>query len=124
MNKLANILIVDDTNTMRNLIKSVLINAGFKNFVEAENGIVALDKMQQEQFDLVICDWDMPKMDGLEVLAKMRLQDHHENTPFILVTAISEAKKVVTAIEKGLDDYIIKPIKPDDFIKRIGAVLA
>lgn len=117
------IMIADDTHTMRSVIKNILVSAGFANFEEAENGQVVMQKLQQESFHLVICDWDMPKMDGLEVLRNMRADESHFNIPFILVTAITDANKVVAAIEEGVDDYIIKPLKPANFIQRVKDVL-
>ncbi len=117
------ILIADDTSSMRNVIKGVLIKAGFTNFDEAENGKVVLQKLSEDRFHLVVCDWDMPVMDGLAVLRDMRADESLYKIPFILVTAIADAQKVVSAIEQGVDDYIIKPLKPDDFIHRVTDVL-
>lgn len=123
MNNKINILIADDTPTMRHLIKGILLNAGYKNFTEVENGMAVMEKLKQNQFHLIICDWDMPKMDGLEVLRYVRQHTRHALIPFVLVTAISDASKVVTAVAQGMDDYIIKPIRADDFIRRVNAVL-
>ena len=123
MHKNLNILIADDAHSMRSLIKGVLLKAGFVNFAEADNGLAVMQKLEQEQFHLVICDWDMPKMDGIEVLRNMRADESHFKIPFILLTAITDATKVVAAIEEGVDDYIIKPLKPDNFIQRVKEVL-
>lgn len=117
------ILIADDTSSMRHMLKGMLVKAGFADFAEAENGMVVMQKLKQDRFHLVVCDWDMPLMDGLEVLRNMRADETLHQIPFILVTAIADATKVVAAIEHGVDDYIIKPIKPDDFIQRIHDVL-
>lgn len=124
MQRQAKILIADDTHTMRNLIKGMLVQTGFVNFEEAENGMIVLEKLKQDRFHLVICDWEMPKMDGLEVLRNMRADESLFKIPFILVTTTSEATKVVAAIEEGVDDYIIKPLKPDNFTKRVKDVLS
>ncbi len=117
------IMIADDTSSMRNVIKGVLIQAGFTNFDEAENGQVVLQKLKQEPFHLVLCDWEMPVMDGLAVLRDMRADESLYRIPFILVTAINDAAKVISAIEQGVDDYVIKPLKPGDFIQRVKDVL-
>ena len=123
MTKQLRILIIDDVTTTRSLIKRTLFSAGFVNFVEAENGHAALQKLSQEPFQLVISGWEMPRMTGLEMLQNMRSNESHMKIPFILVTSVTEASKVVSAIQEGVDDYIIKPLKPDDFIKRVKAVL-
>lgn len=117
------ILIADDASSMRHLIKGALIKAGFSQFDEAENGQVVMKKLNEDQFHLVVCDWDMPVMDGLEVLRDMRASESLYNIPFILVTATSDANKVVSAIQQGVDDYVIKPLKPNDFIQRVTEVL-
>ena len=124
MQKQVKILITDDAAPMRSLIKGALVKAGYSDFDEAENGLVALEKLKKDRFHLVICDWDMPSMDGLEVLRKMRQDDAIADIPFILVTSSTEADKVVKAIEEGVDDYIIKPLKPDNFTKRVKDVLS
>jgi len=113
------ILIADDTSTMRSLMKGVLIRNGFTDIDEAENGQAVMQKLAQQPYQLVICDWNMPVMDGLEVLKTMRANDAFSKIPFMCVTAIADASKVVFAIQQGVDDYIIKPLKPDDFARRV-----
>lgn len=117
------ILIVDDAPTMRSVIKGALVNAGFVNFDEADNGLVALDKLNKDEFHLVLCDLDMPKMDGLGVLRDMRTTEKLENIPLIIISAIAKPEKVIQLIEEGVNDYIIKPIKPDALVQRVKDVL-
>ena len=124
MRKQIKILIADDNHSIRNLIKSMLVKTGLVNFDEAENGIRVLEKLKKDRFHLVICDWDMPGMDGLEVLRSVRADESLFKIPFILVTATAEASKVAAAIEEGVDGYIIKPFRLDDFTKRINNVLS
>ena len=95
----------------------------FADFDEAENGQNALNVLTREMFHLVISDWDMPKMDGLELFKKMRASEKFAHIPFIMVSSVSEAARVIQAIEAGIDEYVIKPIKPDDFAHRVKDVL-
>lgn len=117
------VLIVDDAPTMRNVIKGALLNAGFSHFSEAENGQAAINLLNQESYHLVICDLEMPKVDGLAVLRTLRTSESMAKIPFIMVSAISNAEKVVKIIEEGVNDYVIKPIKPDAFARRVKEVL-
>lgn len=117
------ILIVDDAPSMRSVLKGALLNAGFVNFSEADSGQAAINLLEQDKFQLIICDMDMPKGNGLEVLREVRCKEEIADTPFIMVSAISEAQKVVKIIEEGVDDYIIKPIKPEAFARRVKGVL-
>ncbi|MDH5178213.1 MAG: response regulator [Gammaproteobacteria bacterium] len=117
------IMIVDDATSMRNLLKAALLNAGFEEFVEADNGQQALNLLRQEKVHLVICDLDMPKVDGMTVLQAMRNDAALKGIPFIMVSAISSADKVIQVIEEGVNDYIIKPIKPESFVRRVKDVL-
>lgn len=119
----AKILIADDMSTMRNIIKGVLIRGGFTNIDEAENGKVIMKKLSENDYHLVVSDWEMPEMDGLSVLNNMKAHETLHKIPFILVTSIADASKVVSAIQQGVDDYVIKPVKPDDFLHRVMDVL-
>lgn len=111
------ILITDDMQSMRGMLKSILVQAGFDNLTEAENGQSAMNKLQEEKFDLVICDWDMPRMSGLEVLESIRADESLHQIPFIMVTANSDRDKVTRAIDAGTDGYIIKPLQPDTLLQ-------
>jgi len=123
MQKQPKILIADDTHPIRHMIKIMLMNAGFTDLDEAENGLKVLEKLKKDCFSLVICDWDMPRMDGLEVLRNMRADESLAKIPFVLLTGAAEADKVAIAIKAGVDDYITKPIKPDNLAKRVKGLL-
>ena len=126
MDKQFRILIVDNSHVIRTMLKNALMHAGFVEFAdfdEAENGQNALNVLARDTFHMVISDWDMPKMDGLELFKKMRANKAFAHIPFIMVSSISEAKKVIEAIEAGVNEYIIKPLKPDDFAHRVMDVL-
>lgn len=119
----AKILIADDSGSMRSMLKAALVKVGFTNFTEVENGQLALQRLRQDDFDLVISDWEMPQMNGMDMLREIRFDETLHKLPFIMVSSISDATKVITAIEEGVDDYVIKPLKPDNFAHRVMDVL-
>jgi two-component system chemotaxis response regulator CheY len=106
------ILIVDDKTNMRRTIRNMLRHLGFTNLDEAEDGDVALRKILADQFDFVICDWNMPRMSGLEVLRALRKQDKYRSLPFLMITAEVEEGTVAESIEAQVDGYILKPFVP------------
>ena len=103
------ILIVDDFSTMRRIIKNILKQLGYENVEEAENGADAYEKLDVEKFDFIITDWNMPVMDGLGLLKKVRSDPAMKTMPVLMVTAEAEKDKVVTAIQAGVNNYIVKP---------------
>ena len=109
---------------MRRLLKSSLMKAGFADITEAINGEELLQKMAETTFDLIICDWDMPRMSGIDALRQIRNSDTHKNIPFVMVTAVADASQVKQAIDAGISDYIIKPIKPDIFVEKVKSILS
>ncbi len=117
------IVIADDMQMMRRLLKSALIKAGFQDITEAINGEELLQKLDETHFDIIICDWDMPKMTGIDALRRIRSSDTHKHIPFVMVTAVADAAQVKQAIEVGINDYIIKPIKPDLFVDKVKKIL-
>ena len=103
------ILVVDDYKTMVRIIGNLLKQLGFYNIDEATDGNTALLKLQKKKYDLVISDWTMQPVSGLDLLRNMRGTDGLKKTPFIMVTAESKTENVVTAKEAGVDNYIVKP---------------
>ncbi|MFO8156077.1 MAG: response regulator [Pseudomonadota bacterium] len=117
------ILVVDDIRTMRNVIKGILRNLGFTQLLDAEDGNQALGLLRSEDLDLVICDWNMPKMNGLEVLETMRSEDALRGIPFIMVTAENSKARITKAIESGTDEYVVKPFNEDTMRTKIANAL-
>lgn len=117
------ILITDDMQSMRTMLKSILLHAGFRNLTEAENGQAALEKLKHEKFDLMICDWDMPRMSGLEVLETIRADEAMQKLPFVMITANADRDKVTQAIQAGTDGYIIKPLQPESLLQVVNKLL-
>lgn len=107
------ILVVDDFQTMRRIIRNYLRQLGFNNVEEAEDGDVALAKLQEAPFDFVITDWNMPKMTGIDLLKEIRAQDAFRTIPVLIITAEAEKENVVQAAQAGVNDYIVKPFTPE-----------
>jgi len=103
------ILVVDDFATMRRIIKNILKQIGFSNIDEADDGEPALAKLHTGGFDLVISDWNMPKMDGLTLLKSVRSDDQLKDLPFLMVTAEAQKENVIEAVKAKVSDYIVKP---------------
>ena len=118
------VLVVDDFSTMRKIIKNNLRSMGFDNIVEAENGQKALDELNKGTFGLIIADWNMPVMTGIELLKAVRSDDDLKGIPFIMVTAEGQKDNVIKAAEAGVSNYIVKPFTPDTFSEKLKKVLA
>lgn len=102
-------LIVDDFATMRRIVRNLLKDLGFNNAEEAEDGQDALNKMQQSAFDFVISDWNMPNMDGLELLSKIRSTPEYSSLPVLMVTAEARKENIIAAAQAGASGYVVKP---------------
>ncbi|MEW6569704.1 MAG: chemotaxis response regulator CheY [Nitrospirota bacterium] len=116
-----NILIVDDFSTMRRIIKNILKQLGYENLDEAEDGTQAFTKLKNGSFGLIICDWNMPNMDGLELLKKVRDDPQLKDTPF-LITAEAEKDKVIAAIQAGVNNYIVKPFTAEVIKEKMSKI--
>ncbi|MGD1075410.1 MAG: chemotaxis response regulator CheY [Thermodesulfovibrionales bacterium] len=121
------ILVIDDFSTMRRIVKNILKQLGFENIEEAEDGAQAYSKLQKGGFGFVVSDWNMPNMDGIELLKKVRSDPALKETPFLMVTAEAEKEKVVEAIKSGVNNYIVKPFtaevlkeKMDKIFEKLG----
>jgi len=113
LNLKVRVLVVDDFPTMRRIVRSLLRQLGFENVDEAENGEDALKKLRSAEYGLVISDWNMPVMEGLELLKHIRNDSQLKDIPFLMVTAEAEKEKVIEAIKSGVDNYIVKPFTGD-----------
>ncbi len=103
------VLVVDDFSTMRRIVKNILKQLGFEDIEEAEDGAHAYSKLKNGGFGLLVSDWNMPNMDGLELLKKVRTDPDLKGLPVMMVTAEAEKEKVIEAIKAGVDNYIVKP---------------
>jgi two-component system chemotaxis response regulator CheY len=124
MSKLSiKVLVVDDYSTMRKIVRNVLGQIGFDNIEEAGDGNSALTKLKSGGYGLVISDWNMEPMSGLELLKSVRSDGGLKELPFIMVTAEGKPENVVTAKEAGVNNYVVKPFSPEVLKKKIEAVL-
>lgn len=106
------VLLADDSGTMRKIQVRCLNQLGIEDVAEAADGAEALASFESSQFDVVITDWNMPNMDGLELLKEIRTRN--ADVPVIMVTTEAERSRVLTAIQAGVTDYLVKPFSPDD----------
>jgi two-component system chemotaxis response regulator CheY len=117
------VLVVDDFSTMRKIVKNNLKGMGFNNIIEAENGQKALEELKKESVGLIISDWNMPVMTGLELLKAVRGDAGMKSIPFIMVTAEGQKDNVMEAAKAGVSNYVIKPFTPDTFSEKLQKVL-
>ena len=113
------ILIVDDAASIRTLTKAILREARFTHIFDAPSGADALLLMKKVRINVVICDWNMPGMTGLELYKLVKDDPKIVTPPWIMLTSTSEGEKVKEAITAGISSYIIKPYKPDNLLKQV-----
>jgi len=123
MDKTMNILIVDDYKTMLRIIRNLLKQLDFDNVEEASDGAEALAKLRAGHFGLVISDWNMEPMTGLELLKEVRADQRLKNLPFIMITAESKTENVIAAKQAGVSNYIVKPFNAETLREKIEKVL-
>jgi two-component system, chemotaxis family, chemotaxis protein CheY len=118
-----NILIVDDYKTMLRIVRSLLNQIGFNNIDDASDGAMALEKIKEKHYELVISDWNMEPMTGLELLKNIRANEKTKDIPFIMVTAESKTDNVIEAKEAGVNNYIVKPFNAETLRAKLVSVL-
>lgn len=121
-NKNKKILVIDDMPPMRELIKGILRKAGYATVVDSPDGLDGISLLQHKYFDLVICDWFMPKMDGYQVLQQIRQDKGLKDILFMMVTIESEKESVALAVKAGVDGYLLKPVKPATLLQKVEDV--
>lgn len=117
------VLVVDDFATMRKIEKNILGQLGVKKVDEADDGSTALPKLQANQYDVVLLDWNMPTMTGLELLKAIRADENLKSIPVIMVTAEALKDNIVAAAQAGVNDYIVKPFTAASLEEKIKKVL-
>lgn len=127
MDKNMKILIVDDFSTMRRIIKNLLRDLGFNNTHEADDGSTALPMLKNGDFDFVVTDWNMPGMQGIDLLRAIRADDKLKHLPVLMVTAEAKREQIITAAQAGVNGYVVKPFtaatlkeKLEKVFERIG----
>ncbi|MBW1991607.1 MAG: chemotaxis response regulator CheY [Deltaproteobacteria bacterium] len=116
------VLVVDDFATMRKIIRNVLKQIGFENIAEAEDGAAALQIIGQEKVGLVVTDWNMPNMDGLELLKNIRRNPGSAHLPVLMVTAEGMKDNVLEAVKAGVSNYVVKPFTAEVLQEKIEAI--
>ncbi len=114
-------LVVDDSSTMRKVLKSILVGAGFE-VVEAKSGSDALECLKQSCADVALFDWNMPEMNGIELLGKVRSDHRYDNLKIMMVTTESEQSEVERALQEGANEYIMKPFTKDSFLNKLQII--
>ena len=117
------ILIVDDFKTMIKIIDAMLRQFGFRNIADASDGRAALERLKAGKFDLILSDWNMEPMSGLELLKAVRADPTIKHIPMILITAESKPENIIAAKQAGVNNYIVKPINANTLKEKLSAVL-
>jgi two-component system chemotaxis response regulator CheY len=118
-----NILIVDDYKTMLRIIRNLLKQLGFNNVDEATDGSMALQKLRDKEYGLVISDWNMEPMTGIQLLREVRADSKLKALPFIMITAESKTENVIAAKEAGVNNYIVKPFNAATLKTKLASVI-
>ncbi len=117
------ILVVDDYATMRRIVRNLLTQIGYTEIDEASDGVTALQKLRESKFGLIISDWNMEPMTGLQLLKEIRADAKLAPTPFIMVTAESKTENVIAAKQAGVNNYIVKPFNAETLKQKIQSVI-
>lgn len=117
------VLVVDDFATMRRIIRNILRELDFKDIVEAENGTAAVKILESQKVHLVISDWNMPKMTGLELLKWVRANEKTRDLPFLMVTAEAQKENIMEAVKARVSNYIVKPFTAAVLSERLEKIL-
>ncbi len=118
------ILVVDDMSTMRRIIKNLLMQLGYKNIDEAEDGLAGLQKLRSGKYDFVVTDWNMPNMTGLEMVQEIRKDPNLKHLPILMVTAEAKKENVIMAIKAGVNNYIVKPFPAEVLKEKMEKIFA
>lgn len=117
------IITVDDSSTMRRIIKNTLVKLGFSTVLEAENGVEALEVMSKNHIDMIVTDWNMPEMDGLTYVKTVRAKDEYKETPILMITTEAAKEDILTALKSGVNNYVVKPFTPDTLQEKVFKLL-
>lgn len=118
------IMTVEDSATMRRIIKNTLKRLGYEDVIEAENGHVALAKLAADKVDFVITDWSMPEMNGLDFIMEVRKNEATRSLPVLMITTVAEREDIITALQAGVNSYIVKPFDAETLKAKIDQVLS
>jgi len=118
------ILVVDDSSTMRRIIKNTLARLGYKDILEGADGVEGWAELDANpDIEMLITDWNMPEMNGLELVKKTRADDRFSDLPIIMVTTEGGKSEVITALKAGVNNYIVKPFTPQVLKEKLAVVM-
>ena len=123
MSKELRFLVVDDFSTMRRIVRNLLKESGFVDADEAEDGVVALQKLRSSNFDFVVSDINMPNMNGFQLLAEIKKDDKLKHIPVLMVTAEARKEDIVLAAQQGASGYIVKPFTKATLEDKVSLIL-
>ena len=115
-------LVVDDFSTMRRIVRNLLKELGFTNFDEAEDGVIALQKLKASEFDFVVTDWNMPNMTGIELLRAIRADAALKALPVLMITAEAKKENIIEAAQAGASGYIVKPFTAGTLSEKLNKI--
>lgn len=122
MDKNLRFLVVDDFATMRRIVRNLLQDLGYKNIEEAEDGQDALNRLRTSSFDFVVSDWNMPHIDGLQLLKTIRQEPELMKLPVLMVTAEAKRENIIAAAQAGANGYIVKPFTAATLEEKLGKI--
>lgn len=122
MDKNMKVLIVDDFATMRRIVKNLMKDLGFTNMTEADDGLTALPKLKNGNFDFLVTDWNMPGMQGIDLLKEVRKDPDLASLPVLMVTAESKREQIIEAAQAGVNGYIVKPFTAQTLKEKIDKI--
>ena len=117
------IITVDDSSTMRRIIKNTLQKLGFETILEAGNGVEALEVMSKNKVDMIVTDWNMPEMDGLTFVKAVRAKDEYKDLPILMITTEAPKEDILTALRSGVNNYVVKPFTPETLQEKVFKLL-
>ncbi len=117
------VLVVDDMHAMRTILKALLKNMGIEQVIEASDGVAALEILRRNKIDIILSDWNMPRMTGIELLREVRQDAMLKELPFVMISAEATGENIAQAIRLQVTQYLIKPITADQLEQKIGAII-
>jgi two-component system, chemotaxis family, chemotaxis protein CheY len=117
------VLVVDDFSTMRRIVRNILRELDFKDILEADDGSSAVEILKTQKVDLIVSDWNMPKMTGLELLKFVRSNPQTKDLPFLMVTAEAQKENIVEAVKARVSNYIIKPFTAITLSEKLAKII-
>jgi two-component system chemotaxis response regulator CheY len=116
------VLIVDDFATMRRILRNILKQIGFTDINEADDGSTALKELKKEKYDLILSDWNMPEMPGIDLINAIRADDELKGIPFVMITAEAQKDNIIGAVKAGVNSYVVKPFTAETIGEKLKKV--